>query len=405
MLFSEIRTMPHKKRIFQFLSCLFFILLMFVLSRQVPFNQTPSLLTIVFSMSVLFLYLGDKFEQRLHKNICLFFLIYQILILYWALYNGNEPNLIFRFFVIVTLLNLVLLIRNTNVKHIEYFIKIYSLQAFIVILIGILMPVFFSLENYGPIRHIVKEYQWGDLYTYNGIYYRVQLLGNALLPFLFFILYDEYRRLGTRSYLLVLSLLAVIFAGNLAFILVLIIYTISYELLAVNNFSLKVEKYKVLFWGVLLLTAPFIIYYFFQLIIMKSTGDVSSIGTRFDQFNVLVASLTHSIISTLFGNGLGYTLNAATMSRDYTGDIYFELQFIYFVNQLGVLGMFTFICLHIYLFLINIRDKFLILMYVCYIFYAAINPYMLDTTHIVVLVLLVSLQHSKYRHFNNKVYD
>ena len=401
MQFSESRVMSKKYKVLQLLSSFFFILLMFVLSRQVPFNQTPSLLTVVFFISVLFLYLSDKYEHRIRKKIWLMFLIFQVLILYWALYQSNEPNLIFRFFVIVTLLNLILLIRNTNVRHIDYFIRIYSFQAIIVIIIGFLMPVLFSLETYSPIRHIVKEFQWGDLYTYNGIYYRVQLLGNALLPFLFFVLYDEYRRLGTRLYLLILSLLAVIFAGNLAFILVLIIYAVCYELLTVKKFSFKVEKYKALFWGSLLLTAPFIVYYFFQLIIMKSTGDVSSIGTRFDQFNVLVMSLTHSISSTLFGNGLGYTLNVVTASRDYSGNIYFELQFMYFLNQLGIVGMFSFICLHIYFFLTNIRDKFLILMYVCYIFYAAINPYMLDTTHIVVLVILVTLQNSKYRHIGN----
>ncbi|BCR28494.1 hypothetical protein KAM448_32860 [Aeromonas caviae] len=126
---------------------------------------------------------------------------------------------------------------------------------------------------------------------------------------------------------------------------------------------------------------------------MKSTGDVSSIGTRFDQAQVLINDMSSNIFSVLFGNGLGHTINIKTMARDYTEDIYFELQSLYILNQIGFVGMAILSIFHLKLIFNFLKSKKIILIYVCYIGYALINPYMFDSNHCVVLILLMSLSH------------
>jgi hypothetical protein len=191
--------------------------------------------------------------------------------------------------------------------------------------------------------------------------------------------------------LVVVSLLGVIFAGNLAFLLSAIIFTFIYELLKIKKLSKKVETYKFFYFSTFLCCLPIVSLYIIDLLIMKSTGDVSSIGTRLDQFNVLITDLTKNNLTLLFGNGIGNTVDVITIHRDYTNDTYFELQFLYFLNQLGIVGMFLFLFMHIYFLLNRITNKIHLLMYGCYIFYASINPYMFDTSHLVVIILLLSM--------------
>lgn len=129
------------------------------------------------------------------------------------------------------------------------------------------------------------------------------------------------------------------------------------------------------------------------MIVMKSTGDVSSIGTRFDQAQVLINDMSYNISSVLLGNGLGHTIDVKTMARDYTDNIYFELQFLYILNQIGFVGMVMLTIFHLKLIFNFLKNKKIILIYLCYIGYALINPYMFDSNHCVVLILLMSLSH------------
>ena len=64
---------------------------------------------------------------------------------------------------------------------------------------------------------------WGDVYTYNGVFWRIQLKGNALLPFAFFVSWiylSSFKRYLISS----LFLVALILAGNFAFILGVIVF-------------------------------------------------------------------------------------------------------------------------------------------------------------------------------------
>lgn len=392
--------MEHSsKPLFKFFSSIFFVLLLFCLSRQVPLNQYPSILTFVFLIYLVLLFFSDKLVVKINKRVTIVVLLFYAGLLFWAIFKNNEPIFIFRFFFIVFLLNFVLFLDVSDGRYALSLKYIYLIQALLVVCLGILMPIYFSLDTYAPIRHLVKGNNWGDIYSYNGVFFRIQLLGNALLPFLFFVLYDRFRKGSNEIFSLLLTMLAVFFAGNLTFFISIFIYAVLYELVIIKRFSLNVSKYKFYFFGVLLLLAPVVTLYIIDLIIMKSTGSVSSIGTRIDQFHVLINDLSSNISTVLFGNGLGHTVSVSTEHRDYTGRVYFELQFFYLLNQLGLFGMLIFLTTHFFLFFKRIKDKVYILMYVCYWVYAFTNPYMFDTTHIVVLLILMSMSTEK---LNNK---
>jgi hypothetical protein len=96
----------------------------------------------------------------------------------------------------------------------------------------------------------------------------------------------------------------------------------------------------------------------------------------------------------LLGRGIGHTIEKITPSRDYRGNIYFELQTFYVLNQLGLFGFIMFLFYNVYM-SIRLYSKWLILIYVSYIIYAFTNPYIFDTNHIVVILLLNTLQNNE----------
>ncbi|HCT3329922.1 TPA: polymerase, partial [Proteus mirabilis] len=74
-------------------------------------------------------------------------------------------------------------------------------------------------------------------------------------------------------------------------------------------------------------------------------GESSSLGTRFDQANALMIGLAESYYDILFGQGLGSKLNIITAVRDYRKFIYYELQSLYILYQIGFLGFLSLIVL------------------------------------------------------------
>ncbi|WJG21755.1 hypothetical protein [Vibrio furnissii] len=231
---------------------------------------------------------------------------------------------------------------------------------------------------------------WGDIYTYNGILYKVQVVGNALIPFGFFVNFYLYKIGKVGLWILFVYGLAIVFCGNLAFYLFTVFFIIAYHgLEAKGKIKLSLKNIFYLL-GALSLTLLFSVYVI-ESIIMKSSGDVSSIGTRFDQARVLISDMSGSYRELLFGKGLGNTLTIKTQSRDYTGEIYFEIQSLYIVNQIGFIGIITFVCFHLKLISYFLKNNKIILIYICYIGYAMTNPYMFDSNHGIALIILMSL--------------
>ncbi len=92
---------------------------------------------------------------------------------------------------------------------------------------------------------------------------------------------------------------------------------------------------------------------------------------------------------------MGCTLNKQSSTRDYRESTYFEMQPLYFLDQLGIILFIFFIFLNLYLTIINFKYNLILLIYFCYIIYSFTNPYILDTNHFVVIIILNTIQFSK----------
>ena len=127
---------------------------------------------------------------------------------------------------------------------------------------------------------------------------------------------------------------------------------------------------------------------------------VYSLPARFDQVKYLIGNLAETPITLLFGQGFGNLINVITDYRDYRNNIYFELQTIYMLNQVGILYFLLFWVTKIIFAVKFWGNKYIYLIYLSYMLYAFTNPYMFDTTNIVVIIVLSSL--SKLYFKNNK---
>ncbi len=93
--------------------------------------------------------------------------------------------------------------------------------------------------------------------------------------------------------------------------------------------------------------------------------------------------MSENIITILFGQGLGNKIDIKTQWKDYSDNIYYELQSLYIMNQVGILFFTWFVIINILLSKYFIKYKILLIAYVSYIFYALFNPYF--------LILIISL--------------
>jgi membrane protein implicated in regulation of membrane protease activity len=254
------------------------------------------------------------------------------------------------------------------------------------------------MSNYLFVRIFFQNQGWGDLYTYNGLFYNIQILGNALLPFGVFIslvFYTGMRRVIISSTLL----LGMLVAGNFAFVLGMVIFLILLFLTAPYFHTRTFVVASILSIAVIALVAGPAIQ-FVNSTISKKSQD--SNPTRIDQSVVLWEDLTHDPFSFVFGRGLGNTLEVKTKWRDYTDNIYFELQSIYFLNQMGLFNFLIFILSNTLCVIIFLKRPIVKVIYCAYIIYAFFNPYFLDTSHVIVIISLISLefyQENKFKHF------
>lgn len=115
-------------------------------------------------------------------------------------------------------------------------------------------------------------------------------------------------------------------------------------------------------------------------------------AVRIEQMKVLVNNMNSGALTLLFGQGLGNTISERTAFRDYTEKHSYELQPLYILNQVGLVYFVLFVCFNIILTLKFIKYKKLILIYFSYVLYASFNPYIFDTSHIVVIIVLISLK-------------
>jgi hypothetical protein len=119
----------------------------------------------------------------------------------------------------------------------------------------------------------------------------------------------------------------------------------------------------------------------------KFDGGDSSMGVRFDQLDVASNLWSQSPARFLLGAGLGANFPDGH-ERNYSEYQYIELQSLYLLVQLGVLGM------AIYLATLTISThRFLNKdgrwIFWLYMLSGATNPYILDTNQIIATILLI----------------
>ncbi|EOS4318612.1 O146 family O-antigen polymerase [Escherichia coli] len=368
--------------------------MIFFLFRQYPLLKYSSIMNV---SCLLFLIVVTFFIKRgvFSSGIFLFSLIFLSVHGLYSLYSGNDPVLISRFYIILILIIVSYYAAIKSISYINIFIFLAVTQAFVIIGLEAFMFLNFRFSDYSAIRNYFIDNQFGDIYTYNGFFYHIQIKGNALLLFSYMISFYLYNKTNNKLYLLssMFLALAVLFCGNLAFYITFLIHAFIFLFLrkarTYNQLLLKVFIFLITF-GV------FISYsgmeYLVKAYELKFQGaNFSSMGTRFDQFNVLIDDLFENVLTALVGQGLGNIINVQTAVRNYSDYIYYELQAVYFLNQLGVLLFLLFVIINVILTLKFIKPIELRIVYMLYILYALVNPYMLDTNHVVVVFILVSL--------------
>lgn len=243
------------------------------------------------------------------------------------------------------------------------------------------LNIFYTQSSYLLLREFFLEKGWGDLYTYNGYFYRVQVKGNALIPIAFYLTFIKEVRdyIKYYNFYRFLTILGIVIAGNFAFWISTVLFILVYFI-----FFSKSKINKIIIFSSLVAMSSSSFLYISEVLLRKE----DSLGARGDQFQVLISGLIENVYTFTFGAGLGSTLSVVTYFRDYTDRVYYELQAIYFVFQLGILNSLIFFGLMLYFALKKIYYNDLLFIYIVYLSYAMTNPYFLDTNHLVFILIL-----------------
>lgn len=380
-------TIISRHKFYENLVITMFLLVVVILTRQVPLRGISFLMNI----ALLFFFIIQtkyiiQFNEKNNLLLLISFIAVAAVMLVYSNLAGNTTGNSFRMFVIIVFIQLAFFVKP-KIQYINILLTLLIIQALFLIGFHLVLNVFFDIVTYQFIRAYFRHVGWGDVYTYNGFFYNIQVMGNALLPFGVFVS-SVYYRGKKRIILTAILLLGTLVAGNFAFMLGCIMFV------ALIVCSTKIyNKRRLIVVSVLSFIAIAVIavpaYTYLEDTIARKA--IESNPTRIDQTEVLMSDLTVDVPSVIFGRGLGNTVDKKTIWRDYTGDVYFELQSLYFLNQLGLVNFLFFVLLNILFVLVFFRSIVIKLIYVSYIFYAFFNPYFLDTSHIVVIVTLIGL--------------
>jgi O-antigen polymerase len=365
----------------------------FFLTRQVPLNAYSTLgnVFLIGLLLVSFFWKNRDIDTSSKTAIKMIFVWSIFLLAYAVLIRENSINLVFRFYIIILCLLLSHWVHLPLIATKKIFFFFILLQCFVLIAIEAIMNIFFSINSYLPVRFLFMEQGWGDVYTYDGFFYRVQIKGNALIPFAFFLTFLKDYTFKYKRILQIILLVSSVIAGNFAFLIAIFIFFVFWYLFN-DLHKRKLGNKIIIFSFVFALSISSIIEYTEEILERKSGY---SLGTRSDQVDVLITD-TQKYISTFFwGNGLGNNVKVKTFFRDYTDNVYFEIQVMYFFNQLGVINTLIFISFLLYLAIKKIFYKDLLFIYLCYVIYAVTNPYILDTTQIAVILILISISNER----------
>lgn len=322
------------------------------------------------------------------KRIWIYVVLFVGLLVGYSLIEGNKITLIARFAIMVFLILTSYLCKS----QLQFFFRLVVWVGLAGALIMIAQEIYLlslSASEANAVRIWVSSFNVGSITPY-GFYYKVQLKGYALMPFMF-MLCSVYPAFANKRYnrcCKLLFLLATFVAGNFSFFLsVLTFMSIQF----VRNIKTYKQFYRKAFLAFLLLCLCTIPLLSFITKTLEEKAEYSN-AIRVEQSIALLDDWSSSPVSILLGKGIGHTMQKAASFRDYTDNIYFEVQSLYFFNQLGIVFFLLVILIQLYFVSEYIPSRSLQIVYGCYVIYAVTNPYIFDTNQIVVIFALLSVQ-------------
>lgn len=351
-------------------------------------------LSILSNLSLLIFFAYHIIKQK--KESGFNFICISLIILLFSAYSlilQRNVGGVYRFSLILLFLCIAPFIRF-KISSI-YKVLFYSSFPFVIFIIGFELWMLFFTDSIsaGVIRRYVTGNGMGDVYTLGGMY-RIQLSGTGCLLAFYMISYvcDIFPK-KHKTTIRLLYVLSIIFAGNFAFILGLAVFHILYLCSAKfkrRNFIIV----SILLIPIFFLIIPHVIEYLSNTIEQKSA---ESNAERVFQATALISDLSSNPFSLVFGKGFGNIVEIKGGFRDYSqqGD-YYELQSIYFLNQMGFLFFSIYLIYNIWITVYCIPTLKGRIVYISYIIYGSFNPYILNTLHVIVLLLLCNLpRHQK----------
>lgn len=287
-----------------------------------------------------------------------------------ALVFGTELVRVLRFGAILGLLPLCCLIHDAEFEaKWKIFFDLAMVKSAVLLLIWLWLMV---AGDYTAFRDWAWENGFGDIYMLSRWNAKVQVHGNALLLVAFIVDFTGKRRLTLQNGIVLTGILA---AGNFAFVLGLGVFAAWHGLIWIKARKVSKRIVVVILACGLLLSAPYVAAKIAQ------KAEVSN-KTRIEQAQVLLDA------NPIIGEGLGNYIRAETTTRNYDGDIYFELQTLYIYNQVGLLGLGLAYGLTVWP--LWRKGKKRAILYLIYLMYAFWNPYCWDMTHIITLLILMN---------------
>lgn len=381
----------------------FFTSVVFILTRQVPFSNYSFIANIcLFGLIILGISWNKEFHLTSSYNSIVIIIFWTILLFgYSVLVQDNNIGLATRFLAIVLCLFLAYWVKIPK-SFIKIFFFFIIIQCLFLIILELYLILYLDLRSYIPLRLFFKSNNWGDIHSFYGGFYKIQLKGNALIPFAFYLTLLSDFTVKYKRLIQVVLLLGIIIAGNFAFLIATFLFISGWYIFR-NLRKKEIIKRAIIYSIVIALLFGSILAFINDTMSKKDT----SIGAREDQTELLITNLCDNATTLLFGKGLGNTIDINTQYRNYKDMVYYELQSLYFLNQLGLINFIIFIGLSTYLAIKKIVDKDLLFVYFCYIIYSVTNPYILDTNQVIVILVLTNLHIHRNRKKNtneNRLY-
>ncbi|HFR2256338.1 TPA: O147 family O-antigen polymerase, partial [Shigella flexneri] len=120
-----------------------------------------------------------------HYPVILIFLLALFINFIYSYIKGNDIAIIIRFYIIILFILCAYFCSYGTISIVKIFLYLMVLQAVIISIISIYMTKTYGIGDYSALRHYFLENDYGDVYTYGSGFYRVQIKGNALIPFAF----------------------------------------------------------------------------------------------------------------------------------------------------------------------------------------------------------------------------